>query len=484
MADWATKMPSKIIVARHGLRLDSINKQWLYTSPTPYDSPLAAPKGFQDASDCGQRILRELGKPPTHIYIHSSPFLRCVQTANEIAKVLGTVSEVTIRLDAVFGEWLTEDYYNDISPPPSDGHQSLSESSLAWLRGVHNSIRSMSVGTYQQSFQAGAGQQQRPNISIDSKWDIHKLGSSGDYGEEWSMMHERVCTGLRDLLDYYETVQGDFMVAVITHGAVCNSLLGFLSDQPLLQKVELSAFAIAEREPGTEDDTKGNSWRITFNSNKGTSSVSSHLPRLQRTGSNVAFPPVVSSYRDSSPAATPFMGSPILGGLTPPRTVHTNSNSSNSLIPQGRTPPTLSPTNSFKSIKSLNSDPPSTKQLAQGGQQSLPFALSPAAKQGYETSAYTTPAPASSASAAVPTDHLTAPNAGSNNSSAAASPSFRFVSNFGRSQASPLSLSPSSSPPKEGISLQSALSNSNNSFSKAKATEATSAGSFMLNFGS
>lgn len=474
-------MPSKIIVARHGLRLDSINKQWLYTSPTPYDSPLAAPKGFQDASNCGWRILQELGKAPARIYIHSSPFLRCVQTANEIAKVLGTITNVTIRLDAVFGEWLTEDYYNDISPPPSDGHQSISESSLAWLRAVHSNMRSMSVGTYQQSLQSSS-ELQKPAITIDSRWDIHELGSSGDYGEEWAMMHERVCTGFRNLLDYYEDVEGDFMVAVITHGAVCNSLLGFLSDQPLLQKVELSAFAIAERQSGIDEKAKGNSWKITFNSSKGSSNTPSsssdhsHLSRQQRKGSNVAFPAVVTSYRESSPNTSPFIDSPVLGGLTPPRSTPNN------LIPQGRTPPALSPTNSFKSIKNPNSTPDPdahfSKELATGGQP-LPFALSSSAKQSYERSVHTTPP---SASSPLPTDHFTMHNTSSNTSSATASPSFRFVSNFGRSQASPLSLSPSTSPPKQGISLQRTLSGLNNSSSKTEVSD--SPGNFMLNFGS
>ncbi|EGD97699.1 hypothetical protein TESG_05101 [Trichophyton tonsurans CBS 112818] len=215
------KPPSIIIVVRHGARLDAADKQWHLTSPTPYDPPLTY-GGWKQSQALGVRIgsllhYRELygclpstlsssdasqenshhtiQSPPTaalpeqeqrkhRIIIHSSPFLRCVQTGislsagisqskrasadpsphqrpqpgtpppsshhrwrsssprpqhqgspqltaiQEPQELAGEANaqrprtnlshekQCLLRLDAWLGEWLTPDYFDQITPPP------------------------------------------------------------------------------------------------------------------------------------------------------------------------------------------------------------------------------------------------------------------------------------------------------------------------------------------------------------------------------
>ncbi|MCJ1408835.1 hypothetical protein MMC19_002912 [Ptychographa xylographoides] len=206
--------PAVVIIARHGARLDAADKQWHLTSPTPYDPPLTY-GGWIQSRALGARIatllrareesqhsdatsgaentidtsaIHEQSKGhhqnrPNHqrrrkhkVVIHSSPFVRCVQTSIAIAAGLNQqhtehdnsrrrhaaskshlgpsrrknsehshspnlfaiqepaedsasssteskhksriTTKVRLRLDAFLGEWLSPDYYDAITPPP------------------------------------------------------------------------------------------------------------------------------------------------------------------------------------------------------------------------------------------------------------------------------------------------------------------------------------------------------------------------------
>ncbi|KAI1168138.1 hypothetical protein F5B18DRAFT_658526 [Nemania serpens] len=177
----------------HGKRLDAADKQWHLTSPTPYDPPLTY-GGWINSRTVGARIaaiLRDeavvdippasesssLSSPSPHkrrrrfrIVLHSSPFLRCVQTSVAISAGLASnsttspsspqpaeppapslsstaptktqhdapistaagprhghdlpagssrhVEKSVLRLDAFLGEWLSPEYFEHITPPP------------------------------------------------------------------------------------------------------------------------------------------------------------------------------------------------------------------------------------------------------------------------------------------------------------------------------------------------------------------------------
>lgn len=181
---------------RHGARLDAADKQWHLTSPTPYDPPLTY-GGWNQSKALGARIANILRsretddevpvtngadilgeadrRKRTHkVIIHSSPFLRCVQTSVAISAGLAqnpghihhrpsssqsqtkvpqmhssprirptsasdspnlapipepvngkltdqqdNIKKSTVRVDAFLGEWLSPDYFEQITPPPS-----------------------------------------------------------------------------------------------------------------------------------------------------------------------------------------------------------------------------------------------------------------------------------------------------------------------------------------------------------------------------
>ncbi|KAL2890294.1 Histidine phosphatase superfamily (branch 1) [Ceratocystis lukuohia] len=194
------KPPAYIFVVRHGMRLDVADKTWAESSPMPYDTPLCY-SGWIQARAVGARIASILAQAeaesdapqsPTlspsissttsaqkprrrrfKVAIHSSPFLRCVQTSigisaglaqpittgpptmpttrrgspnhvvipSPILKPIGSGStrpnldnldslesldsqhhhhfhKAILRLDEFLGEWLSAGYYETIEPPP------------------------------------------------------------------------------------------------------------------------------------------------------------------------------------------------------------------------------------------------------------------------------------------------------------------------------------------------------------------------------
>ena len=82
-------------IARHGNRLDFVNPEWFNTAVRRYDPPLSE-DGCIQAQELGTRLKQE---NISHIF--ASPFLRTIQTANEVAEMLN----LPIKLEAGLGEW-------------------------------------------------------------------------------------------------------------------------------------------------------------------------------------------------------------------------------------------------------------------------------------------------------------------------------------------------------------------------------------------
>ncbi|KIW94062.1 uncharacterized protein Z519_05378 [Cladophialophora bantiana CBS 173.52] len=100
------KQPAVVFVVRHGARLDQADRNWTATAEAPYDPPLSY-GGWIQCQTLGLRINSELhnlnkqSKPQSEgkedgvqeaqprkrrkIIIHSSPYLRCVQSSIAIA---------------------------------------------------------------------------------------------------------------------------------------------------------------------------------------------------------------------------------------------------------------------------------------------------------------------------------------------------------------------------------------------------------------
>ncbi|MEM8675758.1 MAG: histidine phosphatase family protein [Cyanobacteria bacterium P01_G01_bin.67] len=88
-------MPQTVWIARHGNRLDFVNPEWFNTAARRYDPPLSE-DGLIQATELGQRLKSE-----NINHILASPFLRTIQTANEVAKILN----LPIKLEAGLSEW-------------------------------------------------------------------------------------------------------------------------------------------------------------------------------------------------------------------------------------------------------------------------------------------------------------------------------------------------------------------------------------------
>jgi len=95
-------MSQIVWIARHGNRLDFVNLEWFNTAQRRYDPPLSA-DGVIQARDLGKRLSTE-----NIAHIFSSPFLRAIQTANEIAEIL----DLPIKLEAGLSEWFNSHWMN------------------------------------------------------------------------------------------------------------------------------------------------------------------------------------------------------------------------------------------------------------------------------------------------------------------------------------------------------------------------------------
>ncbi len=93
-------MKQTVWIARHGNRQDFVDPEWFNTAKRRYDPPLSE-DGLIQAQELGRRL-----KNQDISHIISSPFLRTIQTANEVAQVL----DLPIKLEAGLSEWFNPDW--------------------------------------------------------------------------------------------------------------------------------------------------------------------------------------------------------------------------------------------------------------------------------------------------------------------------------------------------------------------------------------
>lgn len=98
-------MSRYVLVARHGARLDSEDKNWKARSPRPHDSPLSA-RGHMQAQELAKYISAS-GVVIDHIF--ASPLIRAIETAVYSARLL----ETDITIDAGLHEWFDPRAYSE-----------------------------------------------------------------------------------------------------------------------------------------------------------------------------------------------------------------------------------------------------------------------------------------------------------------------------------------------------------------------------------
>ncbi|KAJ5231932.1 uncharacterized protein N7469_006520 [Penicillium citrinum] len=413
--------PPIVFIARHGARLDAADKDWHLTSPTPYDPPLSY-GGWLQARALGVRIASllqasdyigtgpenqststsgraaQLQSPSTesdlfdryNVVIHTSPFLRCLQTSIAVSaginqfrsgseapddlgagplpmfETMASDPRTLLRVDAFLGEWLSPDYFDQITPPPaSDRMVALAKAELlrrgdaiftpregtralsghfpgGW--GSHSNPPSPSenddkrlqpqessviLGSYGQRQRANSDTIQSPTrpkgvskrldrlytdlpsiadsayvpptpsyavspsdpipagyvahardacTKVDYMWDSMRApfwGTGGEYGEEWSSMHERVHDGFRQMIEWYRqpknapvdlsrTMSHGFsrkngnaqtVVIIISHGADCNALISSLAGHSALLDINTASLTMAVRQDRLKSTT-------------------------------------------------------------------------------------------------------------------------------------------------------------------------------------------------------------------------------------
>ncbi|CAG8029717.1 unnamed protein product [Penicillium olsonii] len=399
------KSPSIVFIARHGARLDAADKDWHLTAPEPYNPPLSY-GGWMQARALGVRISSLLrnrhftGQEPRgphqhrptsdgqakptpassdlchryNVIVHTSPFLRCLQTAIGVSAGINQQSTTTgtpgvtspfptipeaptldtrclVRVDAFLGEWLSPDYYDQITPPPgSDRMVAFAKGELIRraevIPAADGSTRALSGhfpggwGSRSQPTSPAEDEERRlqqvpeqtqrqrsstyatlptpvttkhaktalgrlntdlaPTVDasyvpptpsyavsasdpiptgyvahardactkIDYQWDSMRTpywGTGGEYGEEWSTMHERVHDGFQHMINWYREqntapltqsrgADGDevepepeTVLILITHGADCNALISSLNGHSVLVDINTASLTMAVR---------------------------------------------------------------------------------------------------------------------------------------------------------------------------------------------------------------------------------------------
>ncbi|KAJ5971550.1 uncharacterized protein N7479_001468 [Penicillium vulpinum] len=395
------KSPPIVFIARHGARLDAADKNWHLTSPSPFDPPLSY-GGWVQSRALGVRIgslLRsrqftgedpesqqshhptsdkQANPTPTssdlppryNVIVHTSPYLRCLQTAIGVSaginqQTSGTeASEATssaptapavsstpdqrclLRVDAFLGEWLSPDYFDQITPPPGSDRMVASAKGELLRRaevipptdgltrtpsghfpgGWRSQSHPTSPVDEDRRLHSATSQRQRASTDtqkpihlkhakktlgrlktnlpptldayyvpptpsyavsssdpiptgyvaharnactrIDYQWDSMRTpywGTGGEFGEEWSTMHERVHDGFQHMINWYreqdisehgsmaksngEVNDGNTqtVLVIITHGADCNALISALNGHSVLLDINTASLTMAVR---------------------------------------------------------------------------------------------------------------------------------------------------------------------------------------------------------------------------------------------
>lgn len=92
---------SRVFFARHGERIDHVDKAWASTQKNPYD-PYLTETGLAQARHLGKALA---GKNIAHVFV--SPFYRTVQTASQVALEINA----TLNLEPGMGEWFNAEWY-------------------------------------------------------------------------------------------------------------------------------------------------------------------------------------------------------------------------------------------------------------------------------------------------------------------------------------------------------------------------------------
>lgn len=179
--------PARVVyIARHGERIDHVNRDWKKSAPNPYD-PFLTERGIAQARSLGV-YLKSKGKLD-HIFV--SPFYRTVQTAHQVSLETGT----PLKIEPGLGEYLNPEWFEHM--PKLKTVQELSEE--------FKSIDTSYVGVY-----SPHGLESRDEVIVRSTCTAQWLASKYD-GNILLVGHGMTCeftargltgAGLRPYISY------------------------------------------------------------------------------------------------------------------------------------------------------------------------------------------------------------------------------------------------------------------------------------------
>jgi broad specificity phosphatase PhoE len=88
-------------ITRHGNRLDFVDPRWYLSAAHPFDPPLSA-DGVVQARKLGERLKAE-----GIVRIYSSPFLRALETAHQVAECL----DLPVEIEQGASEWFNPAWF-------------------------------------------------------------------------------------------------------------------------------------------------------------------------------------------------------------------------------------------------------------------------------------------------------------------------------------------------------------------------------------
>ncbi|KAG0251430.1 hypothetical protein DFQ27_008768 [Actinomortierella ambigua] len=268
---------TSLFFVRHGQRIDHVDSSWALSSPTPQDPPLTAlgqeqsqktgaalasllyahrcqhhhihhphchhqhrhqqqqQQKEEDSSnmtppdspeaEAGEHLL-PLPSRPQHVAIITSPFLRCTQTAVELAKGIRSQTadcHVTVAVEPGIAEWLSFEY---VPQPVPESIIVQRMQDFAMTRREHEQY-----------------------YTIDWKYRPHTT-SLPAWPEAWDNMQRRVEAAYRHVIStYLDSVtttamsDKDVVVVFVSHASPVNALLEACLQTPTLVPIGLNSIS-------------------------------------------------------------------------------------------------------------------------------------------------------------------------------------------------------------------------------------------------
>ncbi|KAG7814265.1 hypothetical protein KL921_000539 [Ogataea angusta] len=225
---------------RHASRADKHDSDWSSMKSDPrvnhsdhwlaaYDPPIDPFRAINEVDLAYKKISSHI-PTASRIFMHCSPYNRCVQTARLLAnqfvhtesgiqsqKHQGIQRKLKLRIDQGLSEWLNENFRLEHLPPNDGGASMISNVNLY----LENTLTSLPMTDDERS---------KLKALRDFDWLHNKFGKCGDYGEKPSEFQIRCANYLASLVRYYEThvpeeLKEDSVILIITHGALISMFL-------------------------------------------------------------------------------------------------------------------------------------------------------------------------------------------------------------------------------------------------------------------